>query len=150
MNLCQSTFSSLYCRYTIFCVCRSLIQTTDLLSHLLRNCQTCCIICCTVDSVTRRKFLCRLRKRICCHAKHSVSVHRCNIVLYYHSSYLLVINVRGESFRPGVNMFRYSMNGVNHLEISRITCCFAVASFLFKQKQLFTKCCIFYYNNNIG
>ena len=39
-----------------------------------------------------------------------------------------MINVRGESFRPGVNMFRYSVNGMNHLEISRITCCFAVAS----------------------
>ena len=33
----KSTFSCLYCRYTILCVVRCLIKTSDLSSHLFGN-----------------------------------------------------------------------------------------------------------------
>ena len=54
MNFCECAFSGLYTRYTVLSVSGSLGKTSDLTSHLLADCKTCCIICCTVDLVTGR------------------------------------------------------------------------------------------------
>ena len=51
VNFRQSTFSGLHCADTVLSVGRSLSQTSDLLSHLLGNSQTCRIISCAVDLV---------------------------------------------------------------------------------------------------
>ena len=59
MLLIHSTLSGLNQRNTILCVVRCTVQTANLSSHFLRNSKTCCIVCCTVDSVSTGKFLSR-------------------------------------------------------------------------------------------
>ncbi len=57
VRLSQSTFCRLNKSDGVVCIAHCLIQTVDLRSHSLGNCQTCCVIACTVDLVTGRQFL---------------------------------------------------------------------------------------------
>ena len=57
MSLCQSTFSRLNQTDSILCVGSCLVQTVNLRTHSLGNSKTCCVVACTVNSVTGGQFL---------------------------------------------------------------------------------------------
>ena len=66
-------------------VADSLVQALDLASHLLGNCETCCVIACAIDSVARRKLFRRLLHACYVCVQLVVRVDRVHVVLYYHS-----------------------------------------------------------------
>ena len=52
VNFGESTFLGLDESDGVLRVGGCLIETVDLLAHLLGNCEACCIICCAVDTIT--------------------------------------------------------------------------------------------------
>ena len=89
VNFVQCTFSCLYYGDTILCVGGCTVKTANLASHLFGDCQTCCIICCTVDLVAARKLLSGLCLLTSYETELTIGVHCLHIVLYYHNSFLL-------------------------------------------------------------
>ena len=101
----QRAFCSLYQADAILAVCGSGLQTLDLCLHLLTDCQTGCVITCTVDLVTRGQLLQALGNLGVVHAQLTVGVQRHNVASYYHSHgmYLLVL-----SAQPSLAAFLFS------------------------------------------
>ena len=105
MHFGQRTFCGLYQADAVLAVGRCSLQTLDLCLHLLTDCQTGCVITCTVDLVTRGQLLQALGNLGVVHAQLTVGVQRHNVASYYHSHgmYLLVL-----SAQPSLAAFLFS------------------------------------------
>ncbi len=85
LNFIQRSLSRLHTGNTVRCIGRCLCESSDLTAHLLRDRQSCRIICRTVDLISRRQLLRRFCLTLVCQIKHAIGIHRRDIMLYNHN-----------------------------------------------------------------
>ena len=105
MHFGQGTFSGLHQRNAVLSILLSNVEARDLSTHLLGNGQTGGVVACAVDLVAGRQLLKVLGQCAGVVGVVAVGVHRHNVVLDSHTSYLLFSNPRTGSFPSGLFLF---------------------------------------------
>ncbi|MNZ95161.1 hypothetical protein D3C78_1142950 [compost metagenome] len=85
VNFSQSTLSCLDQGNTVLSVALCLGQAVDLETHFLRDCQTSCIVSCTINAVTGRQFFHCLTHLCVVEVQVAVSVQCANVSVNKHS-----------------------------------------------------------------